>query len=83
MNRAEAGTVPGSHVLVEALYSVGTRELAEFLVHIMCTRTRVVTEPDAKVLDLQRFLLVNLHRKRAKNNTKRQRVYRQLRPSAT
>jgi len=52
VDRAEAGTVPGSHVLVEALDSVGTRELAEFLIHVMCAGTRVVTEPDAKILDL-------------------------------
>jgi hypothetical protein len=69
MDRAEAGTVPGSHVLVEALDSIGTRELTEFLVHVMCTGTRVVTEPDAKVLDLQRLLLVDLRHKRADTNT--------------
>ena len=67
MDRPEAGTVPSSHVLVEALNSIGTRELTEFLVHVMCTGTRVVTEPDAKVLNLQRPLLVDLHRKRAEH----------------
>jgi hypothetical protein len=66
---AEAGTMPCSHVLVEALDSIGTRELTEFLVHVMCTGTGVITEPDAKDLDFHRPLLVNLCRKRP--NTKR------------
>jgi len=74
--------VPGSHVLVEALDSVGTRELTEFLVHVMCTGTRVVTDPDAKVLDLYGPPFVDLHQK-AKRNAKCQRMYRQSRPSAT
>jgi len=39
VDRPEAGTVPSSHVLVEALDSIGTRELTEFLVHVMCTGT--------------------------------------------
>lgn len=67
MDRAEAGTVPCGHVLVEALDGIGTRELTEFLVHVMCTGTGVVTEPDAKVLDLQWPLLVDLSRERAKH----------------
>ena len=63
MDRTEASTVPGGHVLVEALDSIGTRELTEFLVHVVCTGTGVVTQPDTKVLDLQRLLLVDLHHK--------------------
>ena len=55
--------MPGSHVLIEALNSIGAGELTEFLVHIMCTRTGVVTNPDAKVLDLHRLLLMNLRHK--------------------
>lgn len=83
MDRAEASTVPCGHILIEALDGVGTRELAEFLVHVMCTGTGVVTEPDAKVLNLQRLLLVNLRRKRAKHKIECQRMYRQSRPPAT
>lgn len=83
MNRAEAGTVPRSHVLVEAFDSICTRELAEFLVHIMCTGAGIVTEPDAKDLDLQRPLLVNLRNKGSKRKTKSQRVCYQSRPPAT
>lgn len=60
--------MPGGHVLVEALDSVGTRELAVFLVHVMCTGTRVVAEPDTKVLDLQGLLLVDLRHKMAEHN---------------
>ena len=63
VDRAETGAVPCSHILIEAFNGIGARELAEFLVHVVCTRTGVVTEPDAKVLDLQWFFLVNLRRK--------------------
>ena len=59
MDRAEAGAVAGSHVLVEALYGISTSEFTELLVHVVGTGTRVVTDPDTEVLDLQRALLVD------------------------
>lgn len=49
-----------SHVLVECLDGIRTREFAELLVHVVRARTGIVTQPNAKVLDLQRFLLVDL-----------------------
>jgi len=76
MDRTEAGTVPSSHVLVEAPDGIGTRQFAEFLVHIVCAGTRVITEPDAEVLDLHRLLFVNLCHKGAKGNTMCQRMHR-------
>ena len=60
MDRPEAGTMPGSHILVEALDGVSTSEFTELLVHVVGTGTRVVTDPDTEVLDLQGLLLVNL-----------------------
>ena len=83
VDRAEAGTVPGGHVLVEALDSGGTRELTVFLVHVMCTGTRVVAEPDTKVLDLQGPLLVDLRHKMAKHNTECPHMRCQSRPPTT
>ena len=83
MDRAEAGTVPGSHVLVKALDSIGTRELTEFLVHVVCAGTGIVTQPDTKVLDLQRFLLMDLCDKNAEHNEECQRMCCQSRPPAT
>ena len=62
MDRAEASTVPGSHVLVQRLDGIRPRELAELLVHVVRARTRIVTQPDAKVLDLERFLFVDLEK---------------------
>lgn len=52
--------MPGSHVLVETLDGVRAGELAILLVHVVCTRAGVVTEPDTEVLYLQRLLFVNL-----------------------
>ena len=62
MNRPEASTVAGSHVLVERLDGVRTAELTELLVHVVGTGARVIAKPDAEVLNLQRLLLVNLER---------------------
>mgnify|MGYP006876479973 FL=1 len=60
LNRAETGTVTGGHVLVAGVDGVGTRELTVLLVHVVSSRARVVAEPDAKVLDLERLLLADL-----------------------
>ena len=62
VDRPEACTVAGSHVLVERLDSVGAGELTELLVHVVGSRAGVVSEPDTKVLDLERLLLVDLRR---------------------
>lgn len=56
----ETGTMPSGHILVHALDSICTCQLAELLVHVMCSGTGVVAQPDTKVLDFQRFLFVNL-----------------------
>ncbi len=56
----EAGTVTGSHVLVERLDSVGSAHLTELLVHVVGAGAGVITKPDTEVLDLKRALLVDL-----------------------
>ena len=60
MDRPEASAVAGSHVLVERLNGVRAAELTELLVHVVGTGARIVAEPNAEVLNLQRLLLVNL-----------------------
>ena len=60
VDRPETRPVASSHVLVERLDGVRTAELTELLVHVVGTGTRVVTDPDTEVLDLQGLLLVNL-----------------------
>ena len=60
MDGPEPGTVTGCHVLVESLDGIGTSELTELLVHVVCAGAGIVTKPDSKVLDLERLLLVNL-----------------------
>ena len=60
MDGPEAGTVAGSHVLVERLNGVGTGELTELLVHVVCAGAGVVAEPDTEVIDLQWLLLADL-----------------------
>ena len=49
----------------EGVDSVGQRDLTVLLVRVVRAGTRVVPEPDAKVLDLLRGLLEDLRRERA------------------
>jgi hypothetical protein len=56
----EAGAVSGSHILVECLDGVCATQLAELLVHVVSAATRVVADPDAKVLDLEGSSFMNL-----------------------
>jgi hypothetical protein len=60
VNGAEAGTVAGSHVLVQGFDGVGSAEFTELLVHVVGAGARVVTDPDTEVLDLGRTLLGDL-----------------------
>ena len=50
----------GCHVLVAGMDGIGSSELTELLVHVVRAGSRVVAEPDAKVLDLQRLLFRDL-----------------------
>jgi hypothetical protein len=56
----EAGTVTGSHILVQRLDRSGAGHLSVFLVHIVGAGSRVISDPDTEVLDLERALLVDL-----------------------
>lgn len=60
MDVPEAGTVAGGHVGVERLGGIHPRHLTVLLVHVVGAGPRVVTEPDAEVLDLHGVLLVDL-----------------------
>lgn len=60
----ESGTMTGSHILVQGLDGISPRHLTELFVHVVSSGARVVTDPDAEVLDLQGALLVDLNRKR-------------------
>lgn len=60
MDRPETGTVARGHVGVERGGGIGPRHLTVLLVHVVGARPRVVTDPDAEVLDLVGVLLVDL-----------------------
>lgn len=57
---AEAGTVTGSHVLVQRVDGISSAELTELLVHVVGAGAGVVTQPDTEVLDLGGTLLGDL-----------------------
>ena len=52
--------MPCGHILVEAFNGIRARELTVLFVHVVCTRARVITDPDTEVLDLQWLLFVDL-----------------------
>jgi hypothetical protein len=60
MDRPETSTMPGSHILIQALDSIRSREFTELLIHVVGSRARVVTQPDAEVFDFQGLLFVDL-----------------------
>lgn len=60
VNRPESGAVAGSHVLVESLNRLSSRHLSVLLVHVVGTGSRVVSDPDAEVLDAEGVLLSDL-----------------------
>jgi hypothetical protein len=60
VDRSESSTVAGGHVGVERVDSIGSRQLAVLLVHVVGTGAGVVSDPDTEVLDLQGVLLVDL-----------------------
>ena len=64
MDGAEACAVASGHVLVKALDRVRAGEVTELLVHVVRARTRIVPEPDAEDLHLERLLLEDLNDKR-------------------
>jgi hypothetical protein len=60
VDRPEASTVAGGHVLVEGMDGIAAGHLAVLLVHVVGTGARVVTDPDTEVLDGLGVLLVDL-----------------------
>ena len=63
LDRGFAGTMLASHFSIQLLDSVRQGGAAEFLVHVVSSGTRVVTEPDAVVFDMVGVLLKNLNGK--------------------
>jgi hypothetical protein len=60
LNRVETSSVLSSQVLVASDNSISTSQFTVFLVHVVGTRARVVTDPDTKVLDLVWLLFKDL-----------------------
>jgi microcompartment protein CcmK/EutM len=60
VDRPEARSVTGSHILVEAVDSIGSGKLTVLLVHVVGSGARVVSDPDTEVLDLLGALLEDL-----------------------
>jgi hypothetical protein len=52
--------VASGHVGVEGLDGISAGDLTVLLVHVVGAGTRIVTDPDTEVLNLERALLVDL-----------------------
>ena len=59
MNTPESRTMAGSHILVQGLHRLRPAHLSVLLVHVVCAGSRVIPNPDAEVLNLERSLLVD------------------------
>ena len=75
VDRPEAGTVTGGHVLVEGLDGVGAGHLTVLTVHVVSAGAGVVADPDANVLDLEGVLLVDLRLSVALSGMDKQRTW--------
>lgn len=56
MDGVSAGSVTGTHVPVALSHSTADAQVAVLPVHVVHSGTRLVTQPDTKVLDLDRAL---------------------------
>ena len=75
VDRPEAGSVTGGHVLVEGIDGLRPGHLAVLLVHVVGAGARIVTDPDTEVLDLLGALLVDLKDKSAVLGPRQRRLY--------
>ena len=55
-----ASAMTGSHITIALCNSSRDSHIPVLTVHVVSTRTRVITKPDTKVLDLQWALVMNL-----------------------
>lgn len=59
VNGPKTGTMSSRHILVEGFDGVGAAHLTVLLVHVVSAGAGIVSDPDAKVLDLEGALLVD------------------------
>lgn len=64
LDRVGAGAMASSHVAVAQRYRTAHGEITVFSVHVVSTRSRVVSQPDTKVLDLVWGLLRYLQKEK-------------------
>lgn len=55
-----SSTVTSSHIAIALSYSSANRQVTVFAVHVMRTWTRIITQPNAEVLDFRRCCFVDL-----------------------
>ena len=53
LNGVGTSTVTGSHITIALCNSSRDSQISVLTVHVVGTRTRIITKPDTKVLDLQ------------------------------
>ena len=56
----ESSAVSASHVVIHGINGIVERHVTVLSVHVMCSTSRVVFDPDSIVLDIRRLLLGNL-----------------------
>ena len=66
LDTVSSGSVSGSHVAVTLGNRTSAAHVAVFAVHVVSTRSRVVSDPDTEVLDLSWGSVAALKRDRVK-----------------
>ena len=60
MNTPEPSPMSSCHILIKRLHGIRPAHLSVLLVHVVRSTPRIISEPDAEVLDLERTFLMNL-----------------------
>jgi hypothetical protein len=59
VNAPKSSAMSSRHILIQRLNCIRPTHLAILLVHVVRTRSRVISDPDAEVLDLERAFLMD------------------------
>ena len=62
MDGASTSAMASTHITIARSDGSSCGELTVLAVHVVSTRTRIITQPDTEVLDRIRMLLRNLHK---------------------
>lgn len=60
VNTSKSRSMSSCHILIQGLNGLSSAQCSVFLVHVVSSRSRIISDPDTKVLDLCGSFLVDL-----------------------